>query len=103
MPEDKILPFMKRIKAMSKPEQAWRINSFKQLGFTDPLLPTKTFDLTLDFIMELDFDTPIYPSFSTSGPPRCIFLPTTVLLERMMMAVIRYGGEKNFFNRFGMT
>jgi hypothetical protein len=38
---------MKRIKVIKKPELAWRINSFKQLGFTDPLLPTKTFDLTM--------------------------------------------------------
>jgi hypothetical protein len=55
---------MKRIRAIDKPEQSWRINSFKYLGLTDPLLPTKTFDTTLDFLYALDFDTPVYPSLS---------------------------------------
>jgi len=87
---------------MTKPVP-WRINSFKQLGLTDPLLPTKTFKATLDFILSLEFDTSVYPlALLMSGPPRCIFIPTPVLLRRMLMAVVAYGGEESFFSRFGM-
>ena len=82
---------MKRIKAITMPEQAWRINSFKKLGLTDPLVPTKTINQTLDSLIALDFETPVYPCLSQSRPPRCIFIPTSLLLKRMLMAVVAYG------------
>ena len=70
---------VKRCSAIANPERAWRINSFKQLGLTDPFTPTMTFDSTLNFLLALDFETPVYPLLP-SPSPGCIFIPTTSLL-----------------------
>jgi len=51
-----------------------RIISFKQLGLTDPLLPTKSYNSAFDYLQSLSFSVPIYPRDESNF--RCIFLPT---------------------------
>jgi hypothetical protein len=69
------------MKIKRNPERAWRINSFRQLGFTDPLLPNSSYNETFEFLLALDFETPVYPFASDSTcSPRCIFIPTDNIL-----------------------
>jgi hypothetical protein len=89
------------VKSRASPlELERRIVSFKQLGLTNPFHPTTSFNATFEFLSSLHFSVPIYPQ---DEPPKCIFLPTSDLFQKMIAALAKYGHEGNrFFDRFSL-
>jgi hypothetical protein len=90
-----------------------KIWSFSQLGLTDPIRPVTTLETTFDIVESMEYDQPVYSQnflttkhveTSLAQAQRCIFLPDNKLLQRMIIALIKYADDpdEKFFLRFAL-
>ena len=78
------------------------IDTFEELGMTNPFDTKKSFQDALSEVRTFDFYTEVYPNLGmnhvmsimssdvTIEPPKCIFLPSRRLTRLMIRAMIRF-------------
>lgn len=77
---------------IAKEDSPFKIGRFDLIGWSDPFPEQNKIMAKL-----LKFDTLVYARnlFTEESPPKCMFLPTNKLLEKMMKAFINYDDKSN--------
>jgi len=96
-------------------ERKLEVNTFEEIGLTDPTKPRKSNAEVVAIVKTFDFFTSVYPTsimdtckqnienYITNKPPKCIFLPEKQLARAIIRALAKYEDLESLLLRFGIV
>ena len=88
-------------------ETNYIIESFEEVGMTDPFKTRTSLAKVLSTVQNYDFTTQVYSEaiMESNKLPKTVFIPSRQLLRTIIRAAIKFGKKDSaqiFFMRFGL-